>query len=166
MRRSNSSMGPPRGMIVRNLLAAPRFCTFAPMGIIGGFGFAGLFYFAAEYEHMTGWKWALASVAVSATVRGLFPASFIFVLPAQFGLFCVMWWMNSKRQAALEVDRAAKQDADRRTRQDRVQRAREQASPEPSDRDAARAAREEAALRERQERVRRAREERERAERE
>ena len=127
---------------------------------------AGVFYAAAEYEHMTGWKWALASVAVSATVRGLFPGSFIFVLPAQFGLFCVMWWMNSKRQAALEVDRAAKQDADRRTRQDRVQRAREQASPEPADRDAARAAREEAALRERQERVRRSREERERAERE
>ena len=129
------------------------------MGLLGGLGLAGVFYAAAEYEHMTGWKWALASVAVSATVRGLFPASFIFVLPAQFGLFCIMWWMNSKRQAALEVDRAAKQDADRRTRQDRVQRAREQASPEP-DRDAARVARDDAALRERQERVRRSREER------
>src|SRR5207302_1863227 len=91
------------------------------MGLLGGLGLAGVFYAAAEYEHMTGWKWALASVAVSATVRGLFPASFIFVLPAQFGLFCVMWWMNSKRQAALEVDRAAKQDADRRTRQAREQ---------------------------------------------
>jgi len=136
------------------------------MGLLGGLGLAGVFYAAAEYEHMTGWKWALASVAVSATVRGLFPASFIFVLPAQFGLFCVMWWMNAKRQAALEVERAARQDADRRGRQDRVQRAREQASPEPSDRDAARAAREDAALRERQERVRRVREERERAERE
>src|SRR2546430_150105 len=132
------------------------------MGFLGGLGLAGVFYAAAEYEHMTGWKWALASIAVSATIKTLFPLSFIFVLPAQFGLFCVMWWMNSKRQAALEVERAASQDADRRGRQDRVQRAREQASPEPSDRDAAR---EEAALRERQERVRRVREERERSER-
>jgi len=135
------------------------------MGLLGGLGLAGVFYAAAEYEHMTGWKWALASVAVSATVRGLFPASFIFVLPAQFGLFCVMWWMNAKRQAALEVERAARQETDRRGRQERVQRAHEQAAPEPSDRAAAREAREEAALRERQEWVRRAREERERAER-
>jgi len=135
------------------------------MGLLGGLGLAGVFYAAAEYEHMTGWKWALASVAVSATVRGLFPASFIFVLPAQFGLFFVMWWMNAKRQAALEVERAARQETDRRGRQERVQRAHEQAAPEPSDRAAAREAREEAALRERQERVRRAREERERAER-
>src|SRR5437762_10367757 len=58
----------------------------------------------------------------------LFPLSFIFVLPAQFGLFCVMWWMNSKREAALEVERAASQDADRRGRQDRVQRARDRKS--------------------------------------
>jgi hypothetical protein len=47
-------------------------------------GFRGdLLYAAAEYEHMSGWKWALASVAVSLTIRGLFPLSFIFVLPAQ-----------------------------------------------------------------------------------
>src|SRR5438876_7910802 len=39
------------------------------MGLLGGLGLAGVFYAAAEYEHMTGWKWALASVAVSATVR-------------------------------------------------------------------------------------------------
>src|SRR3989441_12665618 len=96
------------------------------LGLGGGlFTFAALFYFAADYEHLSGWKWALASVAVTITVDRLFPASFIFVLPAQFGLFCIMWWMNSKRQAALEVDRAAKQDADRRTRQDRVQRSEE-----------------------------------------
>ena len=131
------------------------------MGVLGGLGFAALFYAAAEYEHMTGWKWALASLALSATVRGLFPLSFIFILPAQFGLFCVLWWMNTKRLAALEVERAAAQAEDRRQRQDRASRARDQAEPEQAERDKAREAREEAALRERQERVRRAREERE-----
>ena len=136
------------------------------MGILGGFGFAALFYAAAEYEHMSGWKWALASLAVSFTIRGLFPLSFIFVLPAQFGLFGVMWWMNTKRVAALEAEREAKAVEDRRLRQERAQRAREQANPDLDAREAARAAREAAELRERQERVRRAREERERAERE
>src|SRR5439155_22930262 len=75
---------------------APR-SHIGPMGVLGGLGFAALFYAAAEYEHMTGWKWALASLALSATVKGLFPLSFIFILPTQFGLFCVLWWMNTKR---------------------------------------------------------------------
>ena len=136
------------------------------MGVFGGLGFAALFYAAAEYEHMSGWKWALASIAVSVTVRGLFPLSFIFVLPAQFALFGVMWWMNTKRVAALEVEREAKAQEDRRARQERAQRAREQVDPDHGAREAAREAREAAELRERQERVRRAREERERAERE
>ncbi|PYP49440.1 MAG: hypothetical protein DMD45_14455 [Gemmatimonadetes bacterium] len=135
------------------------------MGVLGGLGFAALFYAAAEYEHMTGWKWALASIALSATVKGLFPLSFIFVLPAQFGLFLALWWMNSRRVAALEVERAAKGDEDRQRRQERAQRAREQVDPDAAARHAAQEAREEAALRERQERVRRAREEREREER-
>ncbi len=135
------------------------------MGVLGGLGFAALFYAAAEYEHMTGWKWALASIALSATVKGLFPLSFIFVLPAQFGLFLALWWMNSRRVAALEVERAAKADEDRQRRQERAQRAREQVDPEADARHAAQEAREDAALRERQERVRRAREEREREER-
>ena len=135
------------------------------MGVLGGLGFAALFYAAAEYEHMTGWKWALASIALSATVKGLFPLSFIFVLPAQFGLFLALWWMNSRRVAALEVERAAKADEDRQRRQERAQRAREQVDPDAAARHAAQEAREEAALRERQERVRRAREEREREER-
>jgi hypothetical protein len=136
------------------------------VGLLGGLGFAALFYFAAEYEHMAGWKWAVASLALSVTVRGLFPLSFIFILPAQFGLFLVLWWANSRRVAALEVERAAKQDADRRMRQERATQARERANPDLEAREAAQAAKEEAALRERQERVRRAREERERQERE
>jgi len=136
------------------------------MGILGGLGFAGLFYAAAEYEHMTGWKWALASIALSATVKRLFPLSFIFVLPAQFGLFCALWWMNSRRVAALEVERAANADADRRRREERARQAREQVDPQADARAAAQDARDEAALRERQERVRKARETREQEERE
>lgn len=136
------------------------------LGILGGLTFALIFYKAAEYEHMTGWKWAVASLAVSVTVRGLFPLSFVFLLPAQFGLFLVFWWMNARRKAELEREREARGSDDRRQRQERVQRAREQVSPDVAVREAAAAAREEAALRERQERVRRAREEREREERE
>src|SRR3954469_8191779 len=98
------------------------------LGMGGGlFGFAALFYFAADYEHLSGWKWALASAAISATVKGLFPGSFIFVLPAQFGLFLVMWWAHVKNQAQREVE-FAKRDADaRRERQERVSRARQEA---------------------------------------
>src|SRR6266481_5327702 len=97
------------------------------LGIGGGlFGFAGLFYFAADYEHLSGWKWALASAAVTATVKGLFPGSFIFVLPAQFGLFLVMWWAHVKNQAQREVEREKREADARRERQERVRRAREQ----------------------------------------
>jgi hypothetical protein len=136
------------------------------VGIFGGLAFAALFYAAAEYEHLTGWKWALASLALSATVRGLFPFSFVFVLPAQFGLFLVMWWMNSRKMAAREVDRAASEKADQRARQERARLAREQVDPNLEKRHAAQEARDEAALRERQDRVRRAREAREREDRE
>ena len=137
------------------------------MGYAGGFGFAALFWFAAEYEHLTGWKWALASIAVSATVRGLFPLSFIFVLPAQFGLFCVMWWAHIKNQAAREVERDKRQVDDQRLRQERVSRARQEAAANTDwqSQEAEREAAEEAARRERQERVRLAREAREREER-
>lgn len=137
------------------------------MGIFGGLAFAAIFYAAAEYEHLSGWKLALASLAVSATIRGLFPLSFIFVLPAQFGLFCILAWMNSRAKKERETERAKAAQEDRRRRQERTRLTREQAPSADSDaRDAARAAREEAELRERQERVRRAREAREREERE
>jgi hypothetical protein len=127
------------------------------MGILGGLGFAAIFYAAAEYEHMTGWKWALASLALSATVKGLFALSFIFVLPAQFGLFVVLAWMNIRRKAEMEVDRAASAEEDRRRRQERARLAQQQVDPDRAAREAAREAAEHAALRERQERVKRAR---------
>jgi len=139
------------------------------LGIGGGlFGFAGLFYFAAEYEHLSGWKWALASVAVTATVKGLFPGSFIFILPAQFGLFLVMWWAHVKNQGQRQVDLAQREADSRRERQERVTRARQEAAAntdfdgQEREREAGAAA----ALKERQERVRLVREQREREERE
>ena len=117
------------------------------MGILGGLGFAAIFYAAAEYEHMTGWKWALASIAVSATVKGLFPLSFIFVLPAQFGLFIILAWMNIRHKAERDVERATAVEEDRRKRQERTRLSREQAPSTDADaREAAQAAREEAAL--------------------
>ena len=138
------------------------------LGLGGGlFTFAALFYFAAEYEHMSGWKWALASVAVTITVNQLFPASFIFVLPAQFGLFLVMWWAHLKNKAQREVERAERQKDSLRERQERVTRAREEtaASTDFDAQEREREAAAAAALKERQERVRLAREQREREER-
>ena len=138
------------------------------LGFGGGlFSFAALFYFAAEYEHLSGWKWALASGAVTVTVKGLFPGSFIFVLPAQFGLFLVMWWAHTKNQAQRQGD-LEKREADvRRERQERVSRARAEADA-TTDWDAQERQREaaaEVARKDRQERVRLAREQREREER-
>jgi signal transduction histidine kinase len=138
------------------------------LGLGGGlFTFAALFYFAAEYEHLTGWKWALASIGVTITVNQLFPASFIFVLPAQFGLFLVMWWAHLKNKAQREGDLEQRQKDNLRERQQRVSQAR-QAADATTDWDAQEREREaaaEAALKERQERVRLAREQREREER-
>ncbi len=137
-------------------------------GFGGGlFTFAALFYFAAEYEHLSGWKWALGSVAITLTVKGLFPGSFIFVLPAQFGLFLVMWWAHIKNQAQREVEREQRQKDSMLERQQRVSRTREEAAAN-TDWDAQEREREaaaEAARNERLERVRLAREQREREER-
>ena len=136
-------------------------------GLGGGlFTFAALFYFAADYEHLSGWKWALASAAVTVTVNRLFPASFILVLPAQFGLFLVMWWAHTKNKVQREGDREKDQAAARRERQERVSRARAEtaASTDWNVQEREREAAAAAALKERQERVRLAREAREREE--
>lgn len=139
------------------------------LGLGGGlFTFAALFYFAAEYEHLTGWKWALASIGVTITVDRLFPASFIFVLPAQFGLFLVMWWAHTKNKVQREAEREQRQKDAQAERQARVSKAREEATRN-TDWAAEERKREEAAAaaqQERQERVRQAREAREREERE
>jgi len=136
-------------------------------GLGGGiFTFAALFYVAASYEHLSGWKWALASAAVTFTVNRLFPASFIFVLPAQFGLFLLMWWAHTKNKVQREVEREHRQKDAQLERQQRASRAREAAGAS-QDWDAEERQREEAAaaaLKDRQERVRLAREAREREE--
>ena len=138
-------------------------------GLGGGlFTFAALFYFAASYEHMSWWKWALASAAVTITVNQLFPASFIFVLPAQFVLFLVMWWAHTKHKVQREAEREQRQKDAEAERRARVSRAREEAA-QSTDWDAEERKREEAAAaaqKERAERVRLAREAREREERE
>jgi signal transduction histidine kinase len=139
------------------------------LGLGGGlFTFAALFYFAADYEHLSGWKWALASAAVTITVKQLFPGSFIFVLPAQFGLFLVMWWAHTKNKVQRYADGERDQAAARRERQERVSRARAEtgASTDWKAQEREREAAAAAALKERQERVRLAREAREREERE
>ncbi len=92
----------------------------------GSFAFAAVFYGAAEYEHMTGWKWAIASLGVS-FVTGFLFSGFIPFLLGQAGLFGVLWWQNSKRLDALHEDRAAKLEQDRRVRQQRVREAQAQA---------------------------------------
>ena len=138
-------------------------------GLGGGlFTFAALFYFAAEYEHLTGWKWALASIAITLTVDQLFPASFIFVLPAQFGLFLVMWWAHIKNQEQRRNELAQRQKDDQRLRREHV-REQQTVADANTDWDAQEREREAAAaaaLKERQERVRLAREAREREEQE
>lgn len=138
-------------------------------GLGGGlFTFAALFYFAASYEHLSGWKWALASAAVTLTVNRLFAGSFILVLPAQFGLFLVMWWAHTKNKVQREAEREQQQKEAQAERQARVSRAREEAGTR-TDWDAEERQREEAAAaaqKERSERVRLAREMREREERE
>lgn len=139
------------------------------LGLGGGlFTFAALFYFAAEYEHLTGWKWALASIAVTLTVDQLFPASFIFVLPAQFGLFLVMWWAHIKNKEQRQNELDQRQKDDQRLRREHV-REKQMEADAKTDWDAQEREREAAAaaaLKERQERVRLAREAREREEKE
>lgn len=137
------------------------------MGIFGGLAFALIFAGIANYEHLTPWKWGLAAFAISVAVRWLFPLSYVFVLPAEFVLFLVLWRVNERRKAELEVARAEMKAADQERRRERISRAQTEtrADPERDRREAARDAAEEAARQERIERARRSREQRERDER-
>jgi hypothetical protein len=96
-----------------------------------GFGipivFAALFYGAAQYEHMNGWKWAAASVAVSIVVKVLPISGFLPFFLAQVALFGVLWWRNSKRLEERDADRVRHMEDDRKMRQDRVRRGRDEA---------------------------------------
>lgn len=57
-----------------------------------------LFYRAAEYERMSPWLWAIASVGLSLIVD-LMTRSIMAVLVSQVVLFGIMWWYNAKRPA-------------------------------------------------------------------
>ena len=94
--------------------------------MIATFVFAAFFYGVAEYEHMTGWKWAVASVAVSVAVLQTI-GFLIAVIPAQVALFGVLWWQNVKRIEKLPEERAARAEADRKHRQERIRAAQEEA---------------------------------------
>ena len=138
------------------------------MGIMGIITFAACFYGIAQYENLTAWKWAAASVAISIGVRLFLPYSFVWILPGQFALFVALWMANQKAKKEREIENAAAKAEDLRKRRERVSKAREQAAadPEREKRQAAAEAAEEAERKERLERVRLAREERERQERE
>jgi hypothetical protein len=99
-------------------------------GILGSLGFAVIFYAAAEYEHLTGWKWALASLIISQVVLQL-TGWMVLVLPAQAILFGVMWWANAKKQDQSAEDQAKRIEEDRRLRQERVRQAHQQSAPPP-----------------------------------
>jgi len=94
--------------------------------MIAGFVFAACFYGFAEYERMSGWMWAIASLAVTFTVLQL-TGMMLFNIPAQVILFGVMAWRNSKRLDKLPEERAARRAEDQRIRQERVRRAHEEA---------------------------------------
>jgi hypothetical protein len=54
------------------------------------------FYRAAEYEGMSPWPWAVASLGLTVVVSTL-AADVTMVLLAQVGLFGAMWWYNVRR---------------------------------------------------------------------
>jgi hypothetical protein len=94
--------------------------------MIATFIFAACFYGVAEYENMTGWKWAAASAAITFVIMKTFGFMLV-VLPAQAALFGVLWWQNVKRLEKLPEDRAAQVSEDQAIRRERVRLAHEAA---------------------------------------
>jgi len=90
------------------------------------FVFVAFFYGVAEYEHMTAWKWAVASWAVTFVVLHTF-GFMLAVLPAQAALFCVLWWQNGKRLDKQPEEQAARREEMRLERAERVRVAHEAA---------------------------------------
>jgi hypothetical protein len=88
--------------------------------------FAVLFYRLAYHENMSGWLWAIASMAVSGIVLLLFPGLTVMVL-AQMALFVILWWVNAQRLVARGERLLRAREEERRLRKERVYRAREEA---------------------------------------
>jgi hypothetical protein len=107
-------------------VAIPASRRLAGMLMIPTFVFAAFFYGVAEYEHMTGWKWAVASWAVTFVVLHTIGFN-LAVLPAQVALFFVMSWQNGKRIDKLPEERAAGVSEDQAIRRERVRLAHEAA---------------------------------------
>jgi hypothetical protein len=93
--------------------------------MISIFVIAAAFYGIAEYEQMSGWKWAIASAILTFVVLQAF-GTMLIVLPAQVALFGVLWWQNSKRIDIRDAERAADAEADRKMRRERVRLAHEE----------------------------------------
>jgi hypothetical protein len=106
-------------------VAIPTSCRLYS-NMIATFIFAAFFYGVAEYEYMTGWKWAAASVAVTFVVLQTI-GFMLAVLPAQVALFCVLWWQNAKRLDRLPVEQAARVSEDQAIRREHVRLAHEAA---------------------------------------
>jgi fatty acid desaturase len=75
---------------------------------------------------MTGWAWAVASVALSIVVLLILPG-FLPLVVAQVGLFALLWQQHMKRQAEITARRVAEREARERQREDLLQRGREEA---------------------------------------
>ena len=75
--------------------------------LVVAIGFVLLFYRMAVYEHITGWVWAVASLALSIVVMAIW-AGFLPIILSQLGLFGLMWWYNSKRVDARHQEWAAR----------------------------------------------------------
>ena len=67
----------------------------APLPILIGVACAVLFFRAATYERMSGWAWAISSLALTALTAGF---GVLAMLLAQVVLFGVLWWVNATRK--------------------------------------------------------------------
>ncbi|UCG89250.1 MAG: hypothetical protein JSW71_12205 [Gemmatimonadota bacterium] len=85
--------------------------------------FAVLFHRVAYHEHMSGWAWSVASLALSGVVMLLLPGLTALIL-AQVALFGVLWWANTRRLAARGQHLVRAREEERRLRRERVERAR------------------------------------------
>lgn len=56
-----------------------------------------LFFRVAQYERMSAWTWAIASIGISLVVS-LLRGGLALILLSQMGLFAVIWWYNAQRR--------------------------------------------------------------------
>jgi hypothetical protein len=98
-------------------------------------GFVLLFHRMAVYERITGWAWAVASLALSLVVMVTW-AGFLPIILAQLGLFGLMWWYNARKVDERHRELAARREAERRAQGARRKWAQEEIQRERKNRDA------------------------------